>query len=81
MGQESRFYALCKRYIVRNPDPWMPQEPPRRQAPESRRPALAGLLIVLCLIVGGLLLTHVLSRLAQVQDCALSGRSNCGFQR
>jgi hypothetical protein len=43
----------------------------------NRRGALVGLMVVLLLVAGGLLLTHVLRSMAQVQDCALSGRSNC----
>jgi len=38
---------------------------------------LVGLVVVLLLVVGGLLLTHVLRGMSQLQDCALSGRSNC----
>ena len=66
---------------MRNPDKWLPDEWSRPEAPPSRRPALIGLLIILCLVVGGLALTHVLGSMTRVQDCALSGRSNCGLQR
>jgi hypothetical protein len=38
---------------------------------------LAGLVIILLLVAGGLLLTRVLRGMSQLQDCALSGRSNC----
>jgi len=44
---------------------------------QSRRGALLGLLVVLLLVAGGLVLTRVLRGMAQTQDCALSGRSNC----
>jgi hypothetical protein len=47
------------------------------QAPDSRRPAMVGLGLVLLLIVGGMFLVHVLHRMGQIQDCALSGRTNC----
>jgi hypothetical protein len=47
------------------------------EAPGSRRGALVGLVIVVLLVIGGLLLTHMLHGMAQLQDCALSGRSNC----
>jgi hypothetical protein len=47
------------------------------EAPGTRRGALLGLAIILLLVIGGLVLTHVLRGMAQVQDCALSGRSNC----
>jgi hypothetical protein len=47
------------------------------EEPSTRRGALVGLVLVLLLVGGGLLLTHVLRSMAQLQDCALSGRSNC----
>jgi hypothetical protein len=43
----------------------------------ARRGAVVGLILVLLLVVGGLLLTRVLRGMSQLQDCALSGRSNC----
>jgi hypothetical protein len=52
----------------------LPDEP---EAPDSRRGALIGLGLVLLLIVGGLILAHVLRGTAQVQDCVMSGRTNC----
>ncbi|HEY2145861.1 MAG TPA: hypothetical protein VGH12_07330 [Steroidobacteraceae bacterium] len=45
--------------------------------PTARRSALIGLVLVLLLIIAGLFLTHVLGSMARLQDCALSGRSNC----
>ena len=60
---------------MRNPDKWLPSEP---DSSRSRRGALAGLIVVLLLVAGGLALTHVLRGMAALQDCALSGRSNCG---
>jgi hypothetical protein len=76
---------------MRNPDKWSPMEPeePEPDVPKplgrdggrgllhSRRGALVGLVIILLLVAGGLLLTHVLRGMSQLQDCALSGRSNC----
>jgi hypothetical protein len=75
---------------MRNPDKWLPMEPeepdlpnPRdeqegsSEAPHPRRGAVVGLILVLLLVAGGLLLTRVLRGMAQLQDCALSGRSNC----
>jgi hypothetical protein len=47
------------------------------EAPDSRRGALIGFVLVLLLIVGGLVLAHVLRSTAQVQDCVMSGRTNC----
>jgi len=62
---------------MRNPDKWEPGERQPPPAPKPRRSALVGLLLIVCLIVGGLILTHVLGAAARLQDCALSGRSNC----
>jgi hypothetical protein len=63
------------------PDEPQSSGPPRgdrgREAPGTRRGALWGLILVLLLVAGGLLLTRVLRGMAQLQDCALSGRSNC----
>lgn len=44
--------------------------------PDRRRAALV-LLLVLLLVAGGLVLVHLLRNLSQIQDCALSGRTNC----
>jgi hypothetical protein len=68
---------------MRNPDKWSPMEPGGPggpggpEEPNARRGALVGLVLVLLLVAGGLLLTRVLRGMAQTQDCALSGRSNC----
>jgi hypothetical protein len=54
-------------------------EPPldESDSPDPRRGALIGLGVVLALIVVGLILVHVLRNTAQVQDCVMSGRTNC----
>jgi hypothetical protein len=44
---------------------------------ENRRPALAGLAIVVVLLVAGLWLAHELTAASKMQDCLMSGRSNC----
>jgi hypothetical protein len=62
---------------MRNPDPWQPQEPERDPPPIARRTALIGLAVILILMLAGLFLTHTLGGMARLQDCALSGRSNC----
>jgi hypothetical protein len=54
-----------------------PQLPEGTQPPDPRRKALLALLFVLLLIGGGLLLIRVLSHLSQLQDCVMSGRTNC----
>jgi hypothetical protein len=73
-----RFYALRKYYKVRNPDRWLPDEKEVPGEPASRRFAVIGLLVILFLLVGGFALTHILGGMTRLQDCALSGRSNCG---
>jgi hypothetical protein len=74
---------------MRNPDQWLPKESEEPGAPEpsggaeepdsagTRRGAMVGLILVVLLVVGSLVLAHVLHGMAQIQDCALSGRSNC----
>jgi hypothetical protein len=74
------------KWLPKEPDePEVPQPPGGDgsgggEEPDStgtRHGALVGLIIVVLLVVGGLVLTHVLRSMARVQDCALSGRSNC----
>jgi hypothetical protein len=62
---------------LKNPDHWQPPEREPDPAPATRRAALIGLVIIVLLVVGGLLLTHILGGMSRLQDCALSGRSNC----
>jgi hypothetical protein len=52
-------------------------EPDNPQSRDPRRAALLGLLLVLLLVGGGLYLAHVLHNAAQLQDCVMSGRTNC----
>jgi len=64
-------------------EPEEPEVPPpvaggaEPDSPGTRRIALIGLVLVLLLVASGLLLAHVLRGMSQLQDCALSGRSNC----
>lgn len=43
----------------------------------SRRGAVAGLVIVVVLLVVGLWLARELRSASRIQDCVMSGRSNC----
>jgi hypothetical protein len=43
----------------------------------SRRGAIAGLAIAVVLLVVGLWLAHELSASSKMQDCLMSGRTNC----
>jgi hypothetical protein len=67
LGRGPRLYLL----------PRSTDEPENRRAPDPRLPALIGLLIVLLLVVGGVLLVHELGRASRLQDCVMSGRTNC----
>ena len=48
---------------------------PRPQ--ENRTPAMAGLAIAVVLLVVGLWLAHELRAASKMQDCLMSGRTNC----
>jgi hypothetical protein len=52
-------------------------EPENRRAPDPRWPALIGLLVTVLLVLGCVLLIHVLGRASRLQDCVMSGRTNC----
>jgi hypothetical protein len=43
----------------------------------SRRPAIAGLAIAVVLLAVGLWLSHELTASSKMQDCLMSGRTNC----
>lgn len=62
-----------RRYLL----PRSTDEPENRRAPDPRVPALIGLLVTVLLVLGGVLLIHVLGRAARLQDCVMSGRTNC----
>jgi hypothetical protein len=59
--------------------PEKPAKPkPAKPAPrENNTPALAGLAIAVVLLVVGLWLAHELRAASKMQDCVLSGRTNC----
>lgn len=44
---------------------------------ENRRPAIAGLAIAVVLLALGLWLAHELTASSKMQDCLMSGRTNC----
>jgi len=52
-------------------------EPADDPGPESRRGAVLGALVVVVIVVMGLYLVHVLRKTARLQDCVMSGRTNC----
>lgn len=55
-------------------DQLQPDDPESR---DPRRAAVLGLLLILLLVGGGLYLAHVLHGASQIQDCVMSGRTNC----
>ena len=57
--------------------PHRTDEPGNRRPPDPRWPALLGLLVTLLLVLGGVMLIHVLGRASRLQDCVMSGRTNC----
>jgi hypothetical protein len=52
-------------------------EPPEPREPESRRGAVLGLLVALLLVIVGLILVRILGNTGRLQDCLMSGRTNC----
>ncbi|MGH8207401.1 MAG: hypothetical protein ACRETK_11560 [Steroidobacteraceae bacterium] len=54
-----------------------PLQPPDPKPPDPRRGALLRLVIVLVLVLGGLLLVRALTHMSHLQDCVMSGRTNC----
>ena len=48
-----------------------------RKSRETRTPAIAGLAIAVVLLIVGLWLAHELTAASKMQDCLMSGRSNC----
>jgi len=49
----------------------------KRESRETRRPAMAGLAIAVVLLVVGLWLARELTAASKMQDCLMSGRTNC----
>jgi hypothetical protein len=52
-------------------------KPQNREPRENNAPAMAGLAIAVVLLVVGLWLAHELRAASKMQDCVLSGRTNC----
>lgn len=57
--------------------PQEPQRSPQPGGPDPRRGAIIGLLVAVALIIVGLILVKVLGDAGRLQDCAMSGRTNC----
>jgi hypothetical protein len=59
-----------------NPGP-RPGPKPVSRSGDSRRGAIAGLLIAIVLLAVGIWLAHDLTAASKLQDCVMSGRTNC----
>ena len=60
------------------PDPTeKPGAPPKPQFGDSRRGAIMGLIIAAVILGIGLWLARDLTAASKMQDCLMSGRSNC----
>lgn len=53
------------------------EDPETPRLPDPRRTALVGLLVTLLIVVLCVLLIRALGRTAQLQDCVMSGRTDC----
>jgi hypothetical protein len=56
---------------MNDPTPRSPKQP------DSRRGAVIGLLAAIALVIVGLILFKILGDAGRLQDCAMSGRTNC----
>lgn len=54
-----------------------PKPGPGPRSGNNRHAAMAGLLIVVVLLAVGLWLAHDLTAASKLQDCVMSGRTNC----
>ena len=50
---------------------------PDDDSPASRARALAALVVVLVLVVGGFFLARQLAKVSSLEDCLMAGRRNC----
>jgi hypothetical protein len=54
-----------------------PEDGANRQTSERQTASLAGIVVILVLLIGGLFLVQQLRTASQIEDCLLAGRRNC----
>ena len=59
------------------PDPKPKPDPKQDHEPENRNGAIAGLVIAIVLLAVGVWLARDLTAASKLQDCVMSGRTNC----
>lgn len=67
------FFSGPRLYLM----PHRTDEEGNPRSPDPRWLALTGLLIALLLVLGGMFLIRKLGRAARLQDCVMSGRTDC----
>jgi hypothetical protein len=60
-----------------NPKDDSKNDPKQDHEPENRNGAIAGLVIAIVLLVVGVWLARDLTAASKLQDCVMSGRTNC----
>lgn len=55
----------------------MPEPPEEHEHEQSRSRALIGLVVIAVLVIAAVYLVHALRDESNLEDCLMSGRSNC----
>ena len=58
-------------------NPGVKEDKATMSEPDNRRGAIAGLVIAVVLLAIGIWLAHDLTAASRLQDCVMSGRTNC----
>jgi hypothetical protein len=80
MQRRRRISTMAEREPDPNPGRQPGPTPDRQPGPrggDSRRGAIAGLLIAIVLLAIGIWLARDLTAASKLQDCVMSGRTNC----